>query len=376
MKSSRIKKIDKFFLIVVAILVFFGITMFISASLGILAKNETKFYGVIANQLILGLGFGLVALYFGFAINYKFLRKNALYIFLGAIVLTAMVFIPGVGMEHGGAKRWINFLGYSFQPVEFLKISFIIYLASWLSWAKNKVKDSRYSIIPLLILLGLIAVVLLLQPDTKNIILMTVTGLGMLFISGVSWKKILGLVIVMLVAFSVLVLIKPHLMKRVNTFFNPNQDISGSSYQLQQSLIAVGSGGMFGRGLGQSIQKFAYLPEPQGDSIFAVTGEELGFIGCISLLILYLLFLFRGYYIAIRAPDSFSKILIYGIITIIVAQSFMNVASIIGLFPLTGVPLVFISHGGTALLLSLFMVGLVLNVSSLSKSTINFNVDK
>jgi cell division protein FtsW len=376
MKSSRIKKIDKFFLIVVAILVFFGITMFISASLGILAKNETKFYGVIANQLILGLGFGLVALYFGFAINYKFLRKNALYIFLGAIVLTAMVFIPGVGMEHGGAKRWINFLGYSFQPVEFLKISFIIYLASWLSWAKNKVKDSRYSIIPLLILLGLIAVVLLLQPDTKNIILITVTGLGMLFISGVSWKKILGLVIVMLVAFSVLVLIKPHLMKRVNTFFNPNQDISGSSYQLQQSLIAVGSGGMFGRGLGQSIQKFAYLPEPQGDSIFAVTGEELGFIGCISLLILYLLFLFRGYYIAIRAPDSFSKILIYGIITIIVAQSFMNVASIIGLFPLTGVPLVFISHGGTALLLSLFMVGLVLNVSSLSKSTINFNVDK
>lgn len=376
MNNNRIKKVDKFFLIIVIILVLFGLIMFISASLGILAKNEAKFYGVIANQLILGLGFGLIALYLGFVINYKFLRKNALYIFLGSIILTVMVFIPGLGMEHGGARRWINIFGYSFQPVEFLKIGFIIYLASWLSWAKNKVVDYRYSIIPLLILLGLIALVLLKQPDTKNIILMTATGLGMLFISGVSWKKILGLIVIILVAFSILVLIKPHLMKRVNTFINPNQDISGSSYQLQQSLIAVGSGGMFGRGLGQSIQKFAYLPEPQGDSIFAVTGEELGFIGCISLVILYLLFLFRGYYISIRAPDSFSKILIYGIITIIIAQSFMNIASIIGLFPLTGVPLVFISHGGTALLLSLFMVGLVLNISSLSKSTMNFNVDK
>lgn len=376
MNQSRLKKIDKFFFVIVAILVFLGVIMFISASLGILARNESKFYGVLANQLILGLGFGLVALYIGFVINYKFLRKNALFIFIGSILLTVAVFIPSLGMEHGGAKRWINIFGYSFQPVEFLKIGFLIYLASWLSWVKNKIKDYRFSIIPLMVLLGLIAIVLIKQPDTKNIILMTITGLGMLFISGVSWKKILILIFFMMLAFSSLIFIKPHLMRRVHTFLNPSDDVSGSSYQLQQSLIAVGSGGLMGRGLGQSIQKFVYLPEPQGDSIFAVVGEELGFIGCTSLIILYLLFLFRGYYIAIRAPDSFSKILIFGIITIITAQSFMNIASLIGLFPLTGVPLVFISHGGTALLLSLFMVGLVLNVSTYIKNPNILNIEK
>jgi len=157
-------------------------------------------------------------------------------------------------------------------------------------------------------------------------------------------------------------------MSRVTTFLNPNQNGSGASYQLQQSLIAVGSGGLFGRGLGQSIQKFNYLPEPQGDSIFAVLGEELGFLGCVTLICLYIAFVLRGYRIAHYAPDPFSKILVTGIITMIAAQSFMNIASIIGLFPLTGVPMVFISQGGTALLLSIGLMGIVLNISSHSKA--------
>lgn len=367
MYPSRINKIDKFFLFIVIALVLFGLIMFVSASLGILARSESKFYGVLTNQFVFGLGFGLIALYLGFIINYKLLRNYSLYIFLFSIILTAMVFIPGLGMEHGGAKRWLNIFGYSFQPVEFLKIGFLIYLSSWLSWAKNKIADSRFSIIPLIILLALIALVLLKQPDTKNIILMSLTGVGMLFVSGVSWKKILGLMVIIIIALSSLVFFKPHLMKRIDTFFNPENDKTGASYQIRQSLIAVGSGGLLGRGLGQSIQKFVYLPEPQGDSIFAVIGEELGLLGCFILIILYLMFLFRGYRISIRAPDSFSKLLVFGIITLIASQSFMNIASAIGLFPLTGVPLVFISHGGTALFLSLFMVGLVLNISSLSR---------
>jgi cell division protein FtsW len=156
-------------------------------------------------------------------------------------------------------------------------------------------------------------------------------------------------------------------MERINTFINPSQNSSGSSYQLQQSLIAIGSGGVFGRGLGQSIQKFNYLPEPQGDSIFAVLGEELGFFGAFILICIYIAFALRGYKIAYHAPDSFSKLLVIGFITIITAQSFMNIASIIGVFPLTGVPLVFISHGGTALLLSLGMMGIVLNISRVAK---------
>lgn len=355
--------VDKIFLGVVVTLVVFGAIMFTSASLGILARNEAKFYGVIFNQFFLGLGGGLLALYIGLRIPYKFWREYSLPLFILSTLLTALVFVPHIGLSHGGARRWINIFGTSFQPVEFLKIGFIIYFAAWLSWAKGRVRDIRFSVLPLFVLLGIIAIVLLRQPDTKSLILITATAIGMLFASGVPWKYILGLLAASILAFMVLVFFKPYLMDRVTTFIHPSQNSSGASYQLQQSLIAVGSGGIFGRGLGQSIQKFIYLPEPQGDSIFAVIGEELGFIGCVTLIGLYIIFAFRGYRIAYYAPDSFSKLFVVGTITMITAQSFMNIASIIGVFPLTGVPLVFISHGGTALLLSLGTVGIILNIS-------------
>ena len=171
-------------------------------------------------------------------------------------------------------------------------------------------------------------------------------------------------VLVFVVAFFILVSFTPYLKDRINTFLKPNENSQTTSYQIQQSLIAVGSGGIMGRGLGQSIQKFNYLPEPQGDSIFAVMGEEMGFIGCAFVICFYTAFILRGYRIAIRnAPDSFAKLLVVGFVTIITAQSFMNIASIIGVFPLTGVPLVFMSHGGTALILSLGMIGIILNIS-------------
>lgn len=346
------------------VLVIIGLVFFTSASLGILAKNPAKFYAVLSGQFFFGFLGGLVALFIGLKIPYKYLRKYSLILFILSIILTSMVLIPGIGQSHGGARRWIDIFGFSFQPVEFLKIGFIIYFAAWLSWAKNKVKNPLFSIVPLFVLLGMIAVILLKQPDTKSLILITTTALVMLFVSGVPIKYILGLFGVAIIAFFILVSFKPYLKDRVNTFLNPNENGQSSSYQLQQSLIAVGSGGISGRGLGQSIQKFNYLPEPQGDSIFAVVGEELGFLGCFVLICLYVAFILRGYRIALRnAPDSFSKLLVIGLVTIITAQSFMNIASIIGVFPLTGVPLVFISHGGTALLLSLGVVGVILNIS-------------
>lgn len=355
--------IDTLFFGIVVTLLVIGIVIFTSASLGILAKNEVKFYGVIFAQFAFGLCGGLVAMYIGYRIPYKFWRKYSLLIFIISILLTTLVFVPQLGSLHGGARRWINIFGVSFQPVEFLKIGFIMYFAAWLSWVKNRINDLRYSVLPLFILVGIIAVVLLKQPDTKSIILIITTALCMLFVSGVPWKYILGILGVSLLGCIILVAFKPYLMQRVETFINPNQNSRGSSYQLQQSLIAIGSGGLFGRGLGQSIQKFNYLPEPQGDSIFAVLGEELGFIGTCTLICIYLAFALRGYKIAYNAPDSFAKLLVIGFITIVTAQSFMNIASIIGVFPLTGVPLVFISHGGTALLLSLGMMGIVLNIS-------------
>jgi cell division protein FtsW len=365
----KTKSVDKIFLWIIIALVVVGLIMFVSSSLGILARNETKFYGVIFNQLLYGFIGGFVALYLGLKIPYKFWREYSLFIFIISIILTLLVFVPSIGMEHGGARRWINILGVSIQPVEFLKIGFIIYFASWLSWVKKRVQEFKYSILPLGILLTLIALILLKQPDTKSLILITVTSLTMLFVAGAPWKYILSFFVLSLIGFAILVSFKPYLIERVKTFIDPSQNSSGSSYQLQQSLIAIGSGGVFGRGIGQSVQKFNYLPEPQGDSIFAVVGEETGFIGSIILIILYISFTFRGYKIAINAPDSFSKLLVTGIITIIISQSFMNIASITGVFPLTGVPLVFMSHGGTALLLSLGLMGIILNISKGEKIT-------
>lgn len=361
-------KIDKIFFGIVISLVAIGVIMFISASLGILNKNESKFYAVVFNQLIYGLGGGLIALYFGFKIPYKFWRQYSLPLFIASIFVTALVFVPGLGFEHGGSRRWINVFGVSIQPVEFLKIGFIIYFAAWLSWVKNRVKDLRFSMLPLIILLGLIAAVLINQPDTKSLILITATALVMLFVSGTPWKYILGMFLVAIIAFIILAFTTPYLRSRINTFLHPNANGSTSSYQIQQSLIAVGSGGIAGRGLGQSIQKFNYLPEPQGDSIFAVVGEEVGFIGATIIICLYVAFALRGYRVAHYAPDSFSKLFVIGIITIITAQSFMNIASIIGVFPLTGVPLVFMSHGGTALMLDLGLMGIILNISKFQKS--------
>ncbi len=361
-------KIDKMFFGILIALIVIGVIMFTSASLGILAKNETKFYSVIFAQFVFGLGGGLVALWIGLKIPYKFWRNYALPLFAASIVLTGLVFVPSFGSSHGGATRWVDILGASFQPVEFLKIGFIIYFAAWLSWIKGRLDNIGWKIVLPIFLFSVSVFLLLKQPDTKSIILIVITALCMLFVSGLKWKYILGLLGVFLLAFVILVSFKPYLKERINTFLNPSQNSSTTSYQLQQSLIAVGSGGVFGRGLGQSIQKFNYLPEPQGDSIFAVVGEELGFFGCLILILLYVAFALRGYRIAYHAPDSFSKLFVIGIITMITAQSFMNIASIIGVFPLTGVPLVFISHGGTALLLSIGIMGVVLNISRQKKS--------
>ncbi|MBP7967171.1 cell division protein FtsW [Candidatus Woesebacteria bacterium] len=360
---SKEKKVDKFFLIIIFILIVLGVAMFISASLGVLAKNETIFYGVLFSQLVLGLGLGLVGMYIAYRIDYKFWRKYSFYLFLASILLTACVFIPHFGWSHGGATRWLKIGPVSFQPVEFLKFGFIIYFSAWLSWAKSKVEDFRFGILPFGIMLAVIAGVLFQQPDTKSFILITLTGISMLFISGVPFRYILGIGAGSVLVLGTLVFFTPYLQSRVKTFINPSSDPRGSSYQIQQSMIALGGGGIFGRGFGQSIQKFSYLPEPQGDSIFAVIGEELGLVGALGTIFLYLLFLLRGLRIANNSPDLFSGLLVSGIVILITLQSFMHIASVTGVFPLTGVPLVFMSHGGTSLMIYLIAIGIALNIS-------------
>jgi cell division protein FtsW len=279
-----------------------------------------------------------------------------------------LVFVPGLGFAHGGAQRWVHVFGITFQPAEFLKIGFIIYLAAWLSWAKNKVRDIRFGILPFFIITAITAGLLLLQPDTKSLILLVAVGGTLLLVSGVPIKYIVGLVGAGILLFGALAFTTPYLRARVETFLHPGNDPRGASYQLQQALIAFGSGGLTGRGFGQSVQKYSYLPEPHGDSIFAVIGEETGFWGSVFVVLLYVAFTLRGIRIAGRAPDQFGKLLTTGIVMLISYQSFLNIASITGVFPLTGVPLVFMSQGGTSLLISLAAVGMVLNVSRYQKN--------
>lgn len=366
--NKAFQNVDKFFLWVVVALVAIGALFFTSASFGILAKNASKFYGVLVNQFVLGLIGGFFLLYLFQKIPYVYWRKYAFYIFIFAIILTAAVFIPGLGFRHGGAMRWLSIGPISFQPAEFLKIAFVMYFAGWLSWMKSRAQDFRFSIIPLIVMLGVIALVLFRQPDTKSFILMSFAALSMLLIYGIKLKQLFGFGAILLVGLGSVVYFQPYLRERILTFIDPSRDNLGASYQLQQSLIAIGSGGVFGRGVGQSVQKFSYLPEPQGDSIFAVIGEEVGFIGSSVVVILYILFALRGFRIGYHAPDDFARLLVVGIVTLLTAQSFMNIASITGLFPLTGVPLVFISHGGTSLAISLASIGIILNVSKYAVS--------
>lgn len=360
MKSKG--NVDKFFLGLVIALVAIGTMIFISASLGVFAKNEVKFLGVIENQLIFGLVGGLLAMYITSRIPYTFWKDWSVPILFVSIIALGLVFVPSLSLSHGGAQRWISIFGISFQPVEFFKIAFIIYSAKYLSWLKTRKVDKASLIVPIVLLLVSFGL-LLKQPDTKSIILLIVMFGALLFVYGINMKKIFLIFLSAILILTITVMTRPYLKSRIETFLNPASDLRGASFQLDQSNIAIGSGGVFGRGLGQSVQKFSYLPEPQGDSIFAVLGEEFGFVGTFSVIILYLAFALRGFRIARRAPDMFSSLLVVGIITLIITQCFINMASMSGLFPLTGVPLVFMSHGGTSLLISLAAMGIILNVS-------------
>ena len=359
----RKRKIDKPFLVIVVILMISGFFIFSSASLGLLTKETANFSSVMFNQVFLGLILGTLGMIIVSKINYMNYRKYAFYIFLLSLILSVLVFVPSLGWGHGGAKRWIMIAGQTFQPAEFLKLGFIIYFAAWLTSVKTKVKTLKYGIFPMVILLILAGAILLNQPDTGTFLVIFITAMGMIFAAGARWKHIFMMAGVGGFGFAILAYLRPYVWQRVLTFINPTADGLGAGYQIKQSLIAIGSGQWFGRGFGKSIQKFNFLPEPMGDSIFAVTAEEWGFIGCIFLIALFLFFTYRGFRIASVSTNNFGRLLAVGIVILIISQSFINMASMLGIFPLTGMPLLFVSQGGTALFFTLLEVGIIFNIS-------------
>ncbi len=353
---------DKTLFGIMATLLVLGLFVFLSASFSAFG-NISKFKGILFNQLVLGLGGGACLFLVALRTPYEALKKYSMWFYGFGIILLILVFIPGIGFAHGGAKRWLSLGPLSFQPVEFAKYAVIIYLAAWLATIKQNVKNTAQGLLPFCIAMGVVGILLLMQPDTDSFLIIALAGIFLYFVSGARWRDIGIMVAIAIIGAGGLLVMRPYLLDRVKVFLDPSQDALGSSYQVQQQLIAVGSGKITGRGFGQGVQKFKYLPEPLGDSIFSVVGEEFGFIGSITIIMLYLLLFFRGMWVASRVKNQFGKLLVIGIISLIVFQSFLNIASAIAVFPLGGLPLIFISHGGTALAFALGAMGIVLNVS-------------
>jgi len=365
----RVAPVDKSFLGIVITLVVAGFFIFLSASMGLHARGDATFGSIVFKQVVIGIIGGSIGMYLMSRFPYRLLRKYSFYILGAGIVATLLVFIPGLGFTHGGAQRWISIGGFSMQPAELLKIAFVIYVAAWLSAARNRIHEFKFGLLPILVMLGVIGFILAQQPDMGTMLVITSATFAMYIAAGANWRDVGIFVLTMLLAATALVAVKPYILERVKTFMNPAEDAQGSGYQIRQAHIAIGSGEIFGRGFGQSIQKFNYLPEPIGDSVFAVAAEEFGFAGSVTIIGLFMVFAVRGFKISARAPDMFGGLVVLGIVILIVMQSFINIASMLGLFPLTGMPLIFISHGGTALLVTLTGIGIVLNISRSQLST-------
>ena len=359
---AKRKPVDKLFLSLTIVLILTGLFVFSSASLGLLAREGIEFSAVILNQLF-GLFIGTIVMVIAMYIPPRVLHKYAYHLFGAAALLTLLVYIPGVGSTHGGASRWIDLGAVTLQPAETLKLGFVLAFAAWITMVKQHTRSWKHGVLPLCVLLGICALLLVFQPDLGTFLVIAATGMGMFIAGGGKWRHVTtiaggaaGVLLVLGLAFD-------YVQRRLLTFIDPAADALGAGYQIQQSLIAIGSGQWFGRGFGQSVQKFNFLPEPVGDSIFAVFAEEWGFIGACFLIALFLAFALRGFKIAGSATTIFGAMVTVGIVLLITIQSFINIAAMLGIFPLTGMPLLFVSQGGTALMITMGAVGIILSIS-------------
>lgn len=360
---SAVKKADRAFLCYIFLWLIIGLVVLTSASgpVGYSKFGDTYFF--IKRQIVYGLIPGIILFLILARVKYEHWRKLSWVFYLGALGLLILVFIPGIGLELNGSHSWLSVLGYNFQPSEMAKLGLIVAAAALLSNKKRDLGDWQNGLLPVLAILSPIFVLVLLQPDVGTLSILVVILFFMLFVARVPkiYLFVLGtLGAVILVA---MVFAAPYRMQRLTVFLHPELDPQGVGYHINQAFLAVGSGGFWGLGLGNSRQKFQYLPEVSSDSVYAVMAEELGFIFAVGLVILILAVVWRGLKIAKDTMDNFGQLLVVGIITWFAWQSFLNIGAMVGVLPLTGVPLPFVSHGGTALMTALAATGIVANVS-------------
>ena len=361
--NNKSGQADAVLMYVVFALLVFGLIAIASAGVGYARTRFGDEYYFFKRQLFFGILPGLLLLVVVKNINYQFWRKFSFLAFVGSIIALILVFVPGFGAKIYGANRWLQLGPLSFQPAEMLKISLILYLAAWLESRREKITDFYEGLMPFVMIVALVGFLLIKQPDVGTLGVTILIAMSIFFVSGAKISHMLLMGGAGVAALFALIKFESYRMNRLLVFLHPELDPRGIGYQINQALLAIGSGGILGVGLGHSLQKFNYLPEPVGDSIFAIIGEELGFFGEFVLIMLFVIFFLRGLRIAKNAPDMFGKLVATGIVSWITFQAFINISAISGLIPLTGVPLPFISYGGTSIIFLLTSIGILLNIS-------------
>ncbi len=360
---TQATSVDKWLLASVLVLCAFGLIMVFSSSEveGYINYGNSSYY--FQHQilwLLIGCAGGLLAL----GLDYHRLRSLAPAAAVAVLALLVLVLVPHIGVMRNGARRWFGFGAFTIQPAEIAKVAMIVYLARWLEKSGDRVRSVREGLLPFLLILGAIVGLVLLEKDLGTAMVLAIIAIAMFVVAGARWWQVAGTVGLSAGAIGLLIRLEPYRFSRMSAFLNPWADSLNTGFQSVQSVLALGSGGLFGVGLGNSIQKYQWLPEAHTDFIFAIIGEEVGLIGTLFVLILFCLLAYRGYRAALRAPDTFGLLLATGITTWLIFQAFVNMAAVTLTLPTTGIPLPFVSFGGSSLSVSLAAVGLLLNISA------------
>jgi cell division protein FtsW len=360
---KRVEGFDIIVLVMAVILTCFGVVMVYSASSVMAAKKFHDGFYFLKRQSLFAL-VGFVGMGVLMQIDYHIWKKWAVPLFFICFFLLLVVFVPGIGGTAKGASRWIRFPGFNFQPSELAKVALIIYMAYSLDKRQDKLKQFMSGFFPYLLILGVFIVVLLCQHDMGAAMTMGAVAIVMLFAAGTRVQYIVGMVLVALPGICYLIFTKAYRMRRITAFLDPWQDPTDAGFQIIQSWLALGTGGIFGQGLGEGKQKLFYLPEAHTDFILSVCGEELGFLGVIVIASMFLLLVQRSIRVAIAAEDNFGRFLAFGIAVLIGLEGFINMAVVTGMLPTKGIALPFVSYGGSSLIITLCAVGILLNVST------------
>jgi cell division protein FtsW len=359
---KKMRSVRRSIFLIVAVLVAIGIVMIYSAS-AIYADAKTQDSLYYLKRHFVYLAVGMILMFAAMGTDIDALRKYAKPAALLAAILLVLVLIPHIGRETAGARRWFKFGPFNFQPSEFAKIAVIIYIADLVARKQKDLKNFFYGFLPPMIIVGLMVGLTLLEPDLGTAVTIFLIAILMLYVGGVRGAHIAASVLASLPVLYILLFSVPYRKKRMMAFLNPWADKRGTGFQIIQSFIALGSGGLFGVGLGQSRQKLFYLPASHTDFIFSIIGEELGFVGAASIIALFALFVWQGMKVAFRAQDAFEKLLALGIVSLVAIEAIINIGVTAGALPTKGLPLPFISYGGSGLIFHLAAVGLLLNVA-------------